>query len=101
MDANPTLDQLQVFVAVAETLPQGRLIFHPDYPDRPDPHIWFDPVLWGRVTEAMEPVLAGFAPDVAARAAAYRAEHQRYLALTGKQSVQTAATQPSRDGRGG
>lgn len=38
-------------------------------------------------------------PDI--EAPAYRAEHQRYLALTGKQSVQTAATQPSREGRGG
>lgn len=68
------LSQKATVLAVAETLPADLLLSDPSYPDRPDPHIWFDPVLWGRVTEAMEPVLAGFAPDVAARAAAYRAE---------------------------
>jgi len=66
------LAQKSTVLAVAETLPAELLLADPDYPDRPDPHIWFDPALWSRVTEAMEPTLAEFAPDVAANGAAYR-----------------------------
>lgn len=59
-------------LAVAETLPADRLLSDPDYPDRPDPHIWFDPALWAQATQAMEPALAPFVPGVAAKGAAYR-----------------------------
>ena len=66
------LAQKSTVLAVAETLPNDVLLSDPAYPDRPDPHVWFDPALWSMVTEAMEPTLAPFAPDVAAKAVAYR-----------------------------
>lgn len=68
------LSQKTTVLAVAETLPADLLLTDPAYPDRPDPHIWFDPVLWSQATEAMEPTLAALAPDVAARGEQYRAE---------------------------
>lgn len=67
------LAQNSTVLAVAETLPADLLLSDPAYPDRPDPHIWFDPALWARVTQEMEPMLAKLAPDVAARGMAYRA----------------------------
>ncbi|MDO8883272.1 metal ABC transporter solute-binding protein, Zn/Mn family [Pseudotabrizicola sp.] len=66
------LSQKTTVLAVAEALPADLLLSDPDYPDRPDPHVWFDPVLWSQVTQAMEPTLADFAPDVAAKGVAYR-----------------------------
>ena len=68
------LSQKATVLAVAETLPADLLLSDPAYPGRPDPHIWFDPALWAQVSQAMEPTLAAFAPDVAARGTAYRAE---------------------------
>ncbi|MDR7123888.1 zinc ABC transporter substrate-binding protein [Pseudotabrizicola sp. 4114] len=67
------LAQNATVLAVAEALPADLLLSDPAYPDRPDPHVWFDPGLWSQVTQAMEPTLAPFSPDVAAKAAAYRA----------------------------
>ena len=66
------LAQKSSVLAVAEALPADLLLSDPAYPDRPDPHIWFDPALWAQVSKVMEPTLADFAPDVAARGAAYR-----------------------------
>lgn len=66
------LAQKSTVLAVAEAIPADLLLSDPAYPDRPDPHIWFDPTLWSQVTEAMEPTLTGFAPDVAANGAVYR-----------------------------
>lgn len=60
-------------VAVAETLDIGQLLADPVYPDRPDPHVWFDPALWIDVTRAVEAAVAPFAPEAAARAESYRA----------------------------
>lgn len=70
------LAQKATVLAVAETLAPDLLLADPAYPDRPDPHVWFDPALWSQVTQAMEPVLGGLAPDVAAKGAAYRAQMQ-------------------------
>jgi manganese/zinc/iron transport system substrate-binding protein len=66
------LAQKTTVLAVAETLPADLLLSDPDYPDRPDPHVWFDPALWSRVTEAMEPALAVHAADIATKGLAYR-----------------------------
>jgi manganese/zinc/iron transport system substrate-binding protein len=73
-DLMADLAQRSTVLAVAEALPRDRLLANPEYPDRPDPHVWFDHSLWSDVTQALEPVLAPVAPDVATRAAAYRAE---------------------------
>lgn len=61
-------------VAVAETLDPARLLSKPDHPGRPDPHVWFDPVLWADVTRAVEAAVAPFTADAATKAATYRAE---------------------------
>jgi len=59
-------------VAVAEGVARGVLLGDPEYPDRPDPHVWFDPALWAEVTKSIEAAVAPFAPDAAALGQAYR-----------------------------
>jgi manganese/zinc/iron transport system substrate-binding protein len=65
-------------VAVADALPQDRLITSTEYPDRFDPHVWMDPALWSMVSQTVQEALDAAAPDrVAAHAAegdAFRAE---------------------------
>lgn len=65
-------------LAVAEALPRDRLIADPDYADRFDPHVWFDPDLWALATGPVQAALDALMPDAAethaANAAAYRAE---------------------------
>ncbi len=62
-------------VAVAEAVPQDRLLAHDVYPDRFDPHVWFDPTLWtfaaARIAEALAE--AGV-PAAAAALPAWEAE---------------------------
>lgn len=61
-------------VAVAEEVARDLLLSDPDYPDRPDPHVWFDPALWAEVTKAIEGAVTPFARDAAALGQAYREE---------------------------
>lgn len=60
--------------AVAETLPRDRLMADPEYPDRPDPHVWFDPRLWSDVVRAVDAALTGAGIDTADRATSYLAD---------------------------
>lgn len=53
-------------IAVAETLPKDRLITHPEYPDRPDPHVWMAPALWAEVVAGMAAPLAAAGLDTTA-----------------------------------
>lgn len=85
------LSQKSTVLAVAQSLPSAQLIADPDYPDRPDPHVWFDPDLWAQAVAAMEPTLASVAPDVAARGAQYR---QR-MASIGSYARDVLATIPA------
>ncbi|MES2970649.1 MAG: zinc ABC transporter substrate-binding protein [Pseudomonadota bacterium] len=73
-DVMEELAQKKPVHAVAEVLPADLLRSDPIYPDRPDPHVWMDPALWGQVVVRIEAVLAesGLPPDPAT-AAAYRA----------------------------
>lgn len=61
-------------VAVAEGLPPELLLAKPDYPDRPDPHVWFDPALWSQVTVVIEQALSTFVPDAPQAGHIYRDE---------------------------
>jgi manganese/zinc/iron transport system substrate-binding protein len=63
-------------VAVAETLPRDVLLAHDQYPDRFDPHVWMDPLLWSQVSEEIARALLSVAPDLPAWAnlQAYQAE---------------------------
>ena len=50
-------------VAVAESLPQEKLIAHDDYKDKFDPHVWMNPTLWGQVVMAIRDALIAAAPQ--------------------------------------
>jgi len=52
--------------AVAESIPRDRLLSHDQYPDRFDPHVWMDPVLWTTVSAAIAEALAASRPDLPA-----------------------------------
>ena len=78
-------------LAVAESLPSDVLLGDPAYPDRPDPHVWFDPVLWSQAVGGMVPILTPFAPDVADRAAAY----QKDMAAIGDYAKTVLASIPA------
>jgi len=53
-------------VAVAESLPQERLLAHEDYEGRFDPHVWMDPALWADVTVTIRDALIDAHPEGAA-----------------------------------
>lgn len=52
-------------VAVAEGLPQERLLAHEDYEGRYDPHVWMDPTLWAEVTLTIRDALIEAQPEAA------------------------------------
>ncbi|RUS60678.1 manganese transporter [Pseudorhodobacter sp. E13] len=64
--------------AVAETIPQDRLLAWAGYADHHDPHVWMDPMLWLEAVRGVEAALIRVMPDraaeLAANAATYRAE---------------------------
>ncbi len=68
------LARKRTVIAVAETLPHDRLIFHPEYPDRPDPHVWMAPPLWAEVVTGMAAPLAAAGLDTATTLAPYLAQ---------------------------
>lgn len=90
-DLMADLSQKSTVLAVAEGLPAERLLANPEYPDRPDPHVWFDPALWSDAVQAMEPVLAPVAPDALVKSAAYRQE----IAKMGDYAQSVLATIPA------
>ncbi|BCX17800.1 MAG: manganese transporter [Geminicoccaceae bacterium] len=63
---------------LAERLPPERLLAHPDFPGKFDPHVWMDVALWSELVPILEVELARLDPADAAgyreRARAYRAE---------------------------
>jgi manganese/zinc/iron transport system substrate-binding protein len=63
---------------LAERLPPARLLAHPDFPGKFDPHVWMDVALWSELVPILEAELARLDPADAAgyreRAQAYRAE---------------------------
>lgn len=65
-------------LAVAECLPQDRLLPMPDAPAMPDPHVWFDVALWAEALPCVAAALAELLPhqaaELRARAATYGAE---------------------------
>lgn len=65
------LARKKTVIAVAETLAQDRLIVDPDYPDRPDPHVWMVPSLWADVVAGMAAPLAAAGIDTTATLPAY------------------------------
>lgn len=81
-------------VALADSLPRADLLSDPAYPDRPDPHVWFDPKLWSAVVRNAADVLATAGFDTAAPAEALLAD---IAALdTYAQQVLATVPEPSR-----
>lgn len=68
-------------VAVAEAIPQNRLLSHDDYEGRFDPHVWMDPALWSEVVRTVESALGAVRPAdtevFAENAAAYLSQIER------------------------
>lgn len=74
MEVLAELGQKKTVVAVAEVLPKDLLRTSPDYPDRPDPHVWMDPILWRQVVDGMAATLSGAGFDVSATSPAFDAD---------------------------
>jgi manganese/zinc/iron transport system substrate-binding protein len=63
--------------AVAEAVPEDRLLVNADYPDRADPHVWTVPDLWRFAVIAARDAMRAAAPD---RAEVFAANAETYLA---------------------
>lgn len=68
-------------VAVAESLPQEKLIAHDDYQDKFDPHVWMNPTLWGEVVLSIRDALIAAAPQ---HEATFRANANAHVAELAK-----------------
>jgi manganese/zinc/iron transport system substrate-binding protein len=64
-------------VAVAEGVPEQKLLRPPEFEGAYDPHVWFDVALWQEALDEVERALVRLDP---AHAAAYRANARRYRA---------------------
>lgn len=78
-------------VAVAEALPKDGLLANPLHPDRPDPHIWFDPALWSDAVQHIEKALLPFAPTAPENAEMFR----QSIAQMGAYAAEVLATVPT------
>lgn len=67
-DVMADLARQRTVVALADSLPRADLLSDPEYPDRPDPHVWFDPKLWSDVVRSAADVLSTAGFDTAATA---------------------------------
>lgn len=65
-------------IRLAERLPAERLLAHPEFPAKFDPHVWMDVALWRALVDVVRDELARLDPadaaGYAARARAHRAE---------------------------
>lgn len=64
-------------VAVAEAVPQDRLLAHDEYASRFDPHVWMDPDLWAFVVGGVRDAMIAARPG---GEAAFRAKAEAHLA---------------------
>lgn len=76
-DVLARLAQRRRTVAVAEAVPPSRLLSPPQFSGAPDPHVWFDVSLWRLAALRTRDAFQAADP---ARAAAYQARADRYLA---------------------
>lgn len=60
------LSRQQTVWAAAEGLPDKSLRRNPDFPDSPDPHVWFDVQLWGQLVNHLSGKLQSQDPTNAA-----------------------------------
>jgi manganese/zinc/iron transport system substrate-binding protein len=60
------LSERKAVVAVTRSIPINRLRVTADFPDAPDPHVWFDPALWSYAVTEIGTALSAIAPQKAA-----------------------------------
>jgi manganese/zinc/iron transport system substrate-binding protein len=71
------LAERQITSAVTDGIPREQLLAGPEAGEEHDPHVWFDPSLWGHVSESIAATLVQRDP---AHADGYRARLDSYLA---------------------
>lgn len=70
------LGRTRTVVAVAEAVPQDRLLAHDEYAGRFDPHVWMDPDLWAFVVAGVRDAMIAARP---ADETAFRANAEAHL----------------------
>lgn len=81
-------------LAVGETVAKDRLIGDPQYADRFDPHIWFDPDLWAAAVDGVQKALDNLTPAAAATHAANAAAYRTEAAAVGAYAREVLASVP-------
>jgi manganese/zinc/iron transport system substrate-binding protein len=81
-------------VAVAEAVPKDRLRASVQYPDRFDPHVWFDPSLWTFAVAEVLRALVALRPEMAEAMAAREAAYQAEIAALDGYAREVLATVP-------
>lgn len=81
-------------VAVAEAVPRDRLKASVQYPDRFDPHVWFDPQLWTFAVAETRQALAELRPEMAETMVANEAAYQAEIAALDIYAREVLATVP-------
>lgn len=81
-------------LAVGETVAKDRLIGDPQYADRFDPHIWFDPDLWAAAVDGVQKALDDLTPAAAATHAANAAAYRTEAAAVGAYAREVLASVP-------
>ena len=71
-----TADRGREVVAVAESIPSGRLLKSEEEEGHADPHVWMDVSLWSRITEVVQAALCRIDP---ADCEIYKANARRYM----------------------
>ncbi len=75
-DVFERLGEYRATLAVTRDIPRERLLAEPRYPDRYDPHVWFDPELWGHAARTTATAFARLDP---AHAREYRRNAGAYV----------------------
>lgn len=88
------LSRKNAVVAVAGELPKELLLHHDDYADKPDPHVWMDPVLWESVSDKIVEALSAARPEGATAFAANGEAFNRELQSLAAYSTETLKTVP-------
>lgn len=93
-DVMADLARQRTVAALADALPADRLLADPEYADRPDPHVWFDPTLWSLVAQEGARVLTAAGFDTTAATEAYLTEAKEIDAYS--RTVLDSVPEPAR-----
>jgi len=93
-DVMADLARQRTVAALADALPADRLLADPEYADRPDPHVWFDPTLWSLVAQEGARVLTEAGFDTTAATEAYLTEAKEIDAYS--RTVLDSVPEPAR-----